>query len=135
MDVEKDLKQIKEGFKAEALVRDLLKHTPDCQFGQIDVIAKIKDKWYSIEVKHQDMFLAPPFDGHGLPVWQVNLRLELYKDHGIEPLLFILDKQTGELMYNSLVKLHNGRKFLTGKKSRVIYPLDGFIKVENHSLA
>lgn len=130
MDVEKDLKKIKEGFKGEDVVRKYLINKNDCYFGQLDMIANIRGKWYSIEVKHQEMFESPPFDGHGLPVWQVKTRLNLYNDTGVIPLFFVLDKQTKILMYNTLMNLENGRKFTTGRKSRVIYPIENFINIE-----
>lgn len=126
MDVVKDIEKIKEGFKGEKLVRDFLIRQRNCKFAQLDMIAKIKDQWYSIEVKHQEMFKAPPFDGHGLPTWQVETRVQLYRELGVIPLFFVLDKETGVLMYNSLINLEDGEKFVTGKKSRVIYPIDNF---------
>lgn len=126
MDVERDLKRIKEGFEGEKVVRNYLKTISNCTFAQLDMIAVIDDKWYSIEAKHQEMFKSPPFDGHGLPIWQVETRIRLYKDTGIIPLLFVLDKNTKELIYNSLLILENGKKFITGRKSRVIYPIENF---------
>lgn len=129
MDVEKDLDKIKEGFLGEQIVRDYLIAQDDCFFGQLDMIANIKKQWYSIEVKHQEMFTSPPFDGHGLPVWQVKTRMQLHKDTGVIPLFFVLDKQTKVLMYNSLINLEKGRKFKTGKKSRVVYPIENFITI------
>lgn len=130
MDVVRDIEKIKAGFEGEKLVRDFLIRQRDCKFAQLDMISKIKNQWYSIEVKHQEMFKAPPFDGHGLPVWQVKTRIELYEDLGIIPLLFVLDKDTGVLIYNSLINLEAGPKFTTGKKSRVIYPFDNFKTIE-----
>lgn len=130
MDVVRDIEKIKAGFEGEKLVRDFLIRQRDCKFAQLDMISKIKNQWYSIEVKHQEMFKAPPFDGHGLPVWQVKTRIELYEDLGIIPLFFVLDKDTGVLIYNSLINLEAGPKFTTGKKSRVIYPFDNFKTIE-----
>lgn len=130
MDVVKDYQNIKEGFRGEEVVRKFLSKQKNCTFTQLDIISKIEDKWYSIEVKHQEMFKAPPFDGHGLPVWQVKMRLQMHDELGIIPLLFVLDKETNILMYESLVNLEQGRKFMTGKKSRIIYHIDGFKRVE-----
>lgn len=129
MDVEKHIEYIKEGFEGEAVVRQFLIDMPDCTFAQLDMIAKIKGKWYSIEVKHQEAFKSPPFDGHGLPVWQVKKRIELYDEFGIIPLFFVLDKDTKVLMYNSLISLEKGEKFITGKKKRVIYPINNFKEI------
>lgn len=130
MDVEKDLEKIKEGFEGEDVVRKYLIAQDDCFFGQLDMIANISGSWYSIEVKHQEMFEAPPFDGHGLPTWQVKTRLQLYYDTGVIPLFFVLDKKTKILMYNTLMNLESGRKFTTGRKSRVVYPIENFKHVK-----
>lgn len=130
MDVEKDLEKIKEGFEGEGIVRNYLKTVPNCTFAQLDMIATINNKWYSIEAKHQEMFVAPPFDGHGLPTWQVKTRVRLYRDLGVIPLFFVLDKNTKELFYNSLITLEAGRRFVTGRKSRVIYPIENFKTID-----
>lgn len=130
MDVDKNIDFIKDGFEGESVVRRYLINKPNCSFAQLDMIAKIKGKWYSIEVKHQEAFKRPPFDGHGLPVWQVRKRIELYNDVGIIPLFFVLDKKTKFLMYNSLLKLEQGEKFITGKKKRVIYPIENFKSIQ-----
>lgn len=126
MDVNKDLHKIKEGFAGEKVVRDYLKKVPNCRFTQIDIMANIDDKWYSIEVKHQDPFMPPPFKGHGLPIWQVKSRLKLYEDTGIIPLLFVLDKKSSLLYYQSILKLESGHKFKTKKSNRIIYPIENF---------
>lgn len=126
MDFKVDYKQIEEGFEGENIVRQILIKTPDCSFTQLDMIAKIKGDWYSIEVKHQEYFRSPPFDGHGLPIWQIKKRLELYNDKGIIPLFFVLDKETKLIYYESLLNLEKGKKFKTSKKGRVIYPLESF---------
>lgn len=130
MDVVKDIEHIKEGFKGEKVVREFLMKQENCKFTQLDIIAKIENSWYSIEVKHQEMFKAPPFDGHGLPVWQVKTRIQLHDELGIIPLFFVLDKDTNVLMYGNLLYLEEGRKYITGKKSRVIYPIENFIIIE-----
>lgn len=131
MDVVKDIEHIKEGFKGEKVVREFLIQQKNCKFTQLDMIAKIENSWYSIEVKHQEMFKAPPFDGHGLPVWQVKTRIQLHDELGIIPLFFVLDKDTGVLMYGNLINLEEGKKYITGKKSRVIYPIENFKIIES----
>ncbi len=129
MDFEIDHDKIKEGFIGEAIVRDYLKKK-GCKFTQIDAMAKYNNKWYSIEIKHQEMYKAPPFDGHGLPDYQVKMRLLLYKEKGIIPLFFVLDKITKKLYYNSLINLEQGKKYLTKNKGRVVYPLENFIELK-----
>lgn len=131
MDFAKNIDNIKEGFEGEAIVREYLKSQKNCYFGQLDMIANINGSWYSIETKHQEMFKAPPFDGHGLPVWQVRTRINLFNDTGVVPLFFVLDKCSRALIYNNLINLESGRKFTTGKKSRVIYPIENFKHIGN----
>lgn len=114
------------GFEGEGIIRDYLKTVPDCTFGQIDLVAKIKGKWYSFEIKHQDIFEPPPFAGHGLPPWQVKFRLRMYKDCGIIPLFYVVDKKTGVIYYNSLIELEKGKSFLTKTGKRKIYHINNF---------
>lgn len=130
MDFDESIDKIRAGFIGEALVREFLKKQKGCKFTQIDLLAKKDDKWYTIEVKHQDMFESPPFDGHGLPTYQVQMRLELYHDRGIIPLLFILDKKTKKLYYNNLITLDAKEKYVTKNKGRIIYPLCNFVELQ-----
>lgn len=123
-------KNLIEGLAGEKIVRDYLSKYRNCFFMQLDIVAKIEDNWYSIEVKHQEMFKAPPFDGHGLPSWQVKRRIQLYDELGIIPLFFVLDMETKDLLYGNLVQLDSGKKFKTKHKSRIIYPITSFIKLE-----
>lgn len=114
------------GFEGERVIRDYLNKISNCQYGQIDVIAKIENKWYSLEIKKQEMFTAPPFDGHGLPPWQVDFRLKMHKELGIIPVLFVVDKTTGIVYYQNIDKLNEGEKFITKTGKRIIYPLINF---------
>jgi hypothetical protein len=129
MDFEQSIDKIREGFTGEAIVREYLKKQKDCIFMQLDIMAKIRGKWYSIEIKHQEMFKSPPFDGHGLPKYQVEMRLMLHKELEIIPLLFVLDKVTKKMYYNSLINLEAGNKFITKNKGRVVYPLENFVEL------
>jgi hypothetical protein len=122
-----DTTNIEIGFDGEKILRDYLKDQVKCkEFGQLDLIAKIEDKWYLFEVKHQDRFTAPPFDGHGLPPWQINFRLKIQQELGIIPVLFVVDKETGVIYYESIDKLNRGQKFITKTGARVVFPLDSF---------
>ncbi|NCU32225.1 MAG: hypothetical protein EOM23_04675 [Candidatus Moranbacteria bacterium] len=108
-------------------ILEYLKNLESCNgFGQLDVIAKIKTNWYLFEVKHQEAFKAPPFDGHGLPPWQINFRMRIFKELGIIPILFVVDKQTKIIYYNSIIKLEEGEKFVTKTGKRIIYPIENF---------
>jgi hypothetical protein len=120
-----DAINVQAGFDGEKVLRDYLVKMK-YQFGQVDVISKINDKWYLFEVKHQEKFEAPPFDGHGLPPWQVKFRIQAYNELGIIPILFVVDKTTGICYYQNLMKLEKGLKHTTSTGKRVIYPLESF---------
>ena len=88
--LEKNLENCKIGFAGEDLVRSWFidKKIP---FMQVDIMFKYNNKWCLGEVKTQEKFIAPPFDGHGLPKWQIDRRLEFYNDTGVEPFLIVND--------------------------------------------
>lgn len=120
------------GFEGESLVRDFLAEKKICEkFFQADIIAKVSGKWYYIEVKTQEMYLSPPFNGHGLKLFKINVMLELYKECGIIPILWVVDNRNKCFFYNDLRKLESGEKFDTnGKRQRRIYHIDNFKKVK-----
>jgi len=123
---EKDIKQILEGFKGEKIIRDFLE-SKKIHYFQIDLMAKVKDKWNIIEVKHQEAFEPPPFEGHGLPKWQIEARLNFQNETGIRALLFINDKKTKIIYWQYMDKLIKGQQFQTkGMKPRLIFPLESF---------
>ena len=123
---EKDIKQILEGFGGEKIVRDFLK-VKKIHFFQVDLMAKIKDKWNVIEVKHQEAFEPPPFKGHGLPKWQIDARLNFQNETGIRALLFVRDKITKVIYWQYMDKLMEGIQYQTnGLKPRIIFPLTNY---------
>lgn len=124
-----DSDKYKIGLEGEDYFRNYLKSI-GASFGQIDIIFKIDNKWYSVEVKHQEMFEAPPFDGHGLPIWQIKFRMEFYEATGVIPLFVVLDKKTKVMYYNTLINLEKGEKFTTKNSKRVIYPIENFKVIE-----
>jgi GNAT superfamily N-acetyltransferase len=86
---------------------------------------------YMFEFKHQEMFKRPPFDGQGLPRWQVEARLKFEELTGIKVILVVKDKETGIYYSQFLRKLDEGKYFDThGLKPRRIYPLANFNKYE-----
>ena len=126
MDYDRDNEHIRMGFKGEDIIRNYLKDQK-CPFMQADLLFKIDNKWYLGEVKTQEHFKAPPFDGHGLPIWQLEARLNFYEDTGVEPILFIVDITNKRVFYQSFVKLNNfEKKFLTKNSKRIIFPFDAF---------
>jgi hypothetical protein len=98
---------------------------------QVDIMFKYKDKWCLGEIKTQEKFLAPPFDGHGLPKWQIDRRMELYRDTGIEPYLIVNDINDKCLYIESFTNLLSKEHFQTkGSKPRVIFKLSSFKRIE-----
>lgn len=99
---------------------------------QVDWIGKKDGKYYLFEVKNQERFKAPPFDGQGLPKYQVEARLEFEKETNIKAILIVLDKETKEVFYQLLSKLNeNPNNYIDtkGLKQRRVYKLDLFKKL------
>tara|TARA_R110000868_G_scaffold395285_1_gene666912 strand:+ start:4727 stop:5155 length:429 start_codon:yes stop_codon:yes gene_type:complete len=130
--------KFKQGFDGEAIVRQILK---DCkhQFGQIDLVSvdKKDGKIYIWEIKHQQRFKAPPFDGHGLPPYQFNFRLKIARLTGMIPFLLIIEPEIdlkGErnMFYQNMFTLEalgDDKKFITGgDKKRLIFNIDAFFR-------
>lgn len=115
-----------EGLEGEKIIRDYFINKK-IHFFQVDLMAKFKDKWNVIEVKHQEPFEPPPFKGHGLPKWQIDARLQFQNETGIRALLFITDKVTNIIYWQYMDKLMEGNKFQTnGAKPRIIFPLENY---------
>lgn len=123
---ERNIENIEKGFLGEEIVRDWLKGRGN-KFMQIDLIFQVKGKYYLGEVKAQAFYESPPFDGHGLPKWQINDRLDFFKRTKIEPILFVYDLKIGKIFYQSMVTLMEGKQHQThGKSPRLIFPLENF---------
>ena len=145
---EKDKDQIIhiiEGFEGENKIRnyffEILKEKEGRLF-QVDMMVRIEDKYYLIEVKNQEIFKpgknCPKFYGHGLPKWQVNDRVRFYRDTGIEPFLFIVDKESTNIYYQSLIKLEEKALEIkvdyldtNGSNPRRVYNINLFKKLES----
>ena len=118
------------GRYGESKVRDLLKRYK-YPFMQADILAKIKGEWRILEVKYQEKYTAPPFDGHGLPRWQVDARLRFQGDTGIRAMLYVVDNPSDVIYWQYLDELINGESHQTdGAKPRIIFPLDNFNRYE-----
>jgi hypothetical protein len=120
------------GIHGEAVIRDMFaqKKIP---YMQIDALFYWQDKWNSAEVKTQERYTNP--DGHGMPIWQVERRIELFKSTGIVPWLFVVEKDTGLIFYERINVLEDkGRLKVTVKAKRVIWPIEHFIEItpEHH---
>ena len=93
---------------------------------QADWLVEKNGKYYVVEVKHKEMFKAPPFDGHGLDVRQVKARMKFYRALGVRCMFLVID-MSGKIYWQWLDVLEQGRKFDTKRGVR-IYSLDGFIR-------
>ncbi len=128
--LENNLENCKIGFDGEGKIRDwfALQKIP---YMQVDIMFKHKNKWCLGEIKTQEKFMAPPFDGHGLPQWQIDRRIEFYKDTNVEPYLIVLDIKENCIYIESLLILMSKEKFKTkGKKPRTIFNINNFKRIE-----
>jgi hypothetical protein len=126
-----DIDRIIEGLQGEEIIRNYfiknkIKHM------QVDLIICGKDgKYKLIEIKHQEIFTKGfncNFDGHGLPVWQIEARLEFQQKTGIEAWLFIIDKKTKIIYFQSFNKLMENEFYDThGEKPRRIFNISSFL--------
>jgi hypothetical protein len=134
-----DYTDLKQGFEGERVIRDLLKKHRH-EFGQIDLISidKSNGKIYLWEVKHQERFKAPPFDGHGLPPWQFDFRLKVARKTNTIPMLIIVEP-SGEIFKENLIfyqslfaleKLPPEDVFLTKTGKRIVFNISAFKKLE-----
>lgn len=130
-----------EGIQGEQMLFEWLR-AKGFEFFQPDAIGTKNGTRYIFETKHQERYKTPPFDGHGLPIWQVNARLKFEEETGIKAILVVFDKETNEVFYESIKNLEKGKicKTMsdtsgdifdtTGKSPRRIYKLNKF-KVDN----
>lgn len=128
--LENNIKKCKIGFDGEEIVRNwfIKQKIP---FMQIDIMFKYQNKWCLGEIKSQEKFKAPPFDGHGLPEWQINKRIEFQNDTKVIAYLIIYDLEDKCLYIESLDNLLKGDFFKTkGLKPRVVFNINTFKKIE-----
>ena len=116
----------KDGIEGEQKLFKFLREN-NFDFFQPDGIGIKDGKYYMFEVKHQERFRPPPFEGHGLPKWQVEARLRFQKATGVPCILIIFDKETSEIFSQRLDKLEKGEFIDTnGQNPRRIYNLKEF---------
>lgn len=130
-----DLKDLKKGFEGEQFVRNLLLKKGHF-IGQMDLISLSKDgKVYLYEIKHQERFNAPPFDGHGLPPNQMKFRLKIAKLTGMIPVLVIVEpfpdlwgkRNVFIQRLDILNDLPDELKFVSKTGKRIIFHIDAFV--------
>ena len=126
--------QIKIGLEGEEIIRKYLMNEK-IPFMQVDIMFKENDKWYCGEIKTQEIFKSPPFDGHGLPQWQINRRIQFYNDTGVIPIFFVYDLEEKCIYYHNLLylntKVNKDQVFRTkGEKPRTIFNINLFKRIE-----
>lgn len=115
-----------EGWKGEEKIRSLLVQK-GIHHLQADLLVKNNGSWQIYEIKYQEHFESPPFDGHGLPRWQLNARLDFQKETGIRALLFVVDKKTDHIYWQYMDELIKGESYQTnGENPRIIFPLESY---------
>lgn len=127
---ESNIDKFKTGFNGEEIIRQIFikKKIP---FMQIDVMFKYNNKWCLGEIKTQEKYLSPPFNGHGLPNWQIKRRIEFEEDTGIKSYLIIYDLEEKCIYMQLMSKLMQGKYHQTnGNKPRIIFPIESFNKFE-----
>lgn len=121
-----DTQKYATGLVGEGVIRDWLKDHKIHHL-QADLLFYYKDKWYIAEIKHQERFEPPPFDGHGLPRWQVDARLKFQQQTGIRAVFFVVEKPSGIVFWNYIDELVKGESLQTkGTKPRLIFPVKSF---------
>lgn len=123
---ESNIENIKMGAKGESIVRELFKNS-GFNFMQIDLIAYNNEKMYLCEIKTQEKFKAPPFDGHGLPKYQLEQRIRLSSIIGAIPLFVVYDVDDRVIYYQNMNTLLEGDSFITKNAKRIIFPMTSFI--------
>ena len=57
-----NIEQIKIGFQGEEMIRNYFIKN-NISFMQVDIMFKYNNKWHCGEIKTQEIFRSPPFDG------------------------------------------------------------------------
>jgi hypothetical protein len=92
------------------------------------VVVPVDGDPFFVEVKTQDHYEAPPFDGHGLPVWQADRYLDLQVRLGMRTLLVVFEYAAGMEYWGWLDELQRNFFDTPGTRNgpRRIYPLSSF---------
>ena len=94
---------------------------------QGDVMSLENNAYILNEIKNQEFYTTPPFDGHGLPLWQTKARMAFFNKTGIRCRLVVLEKGTSLSYWQWLDILENKEFYDTnGGHPRRIYPLKNF---------
>jgi hypothetical protein len=138
-----EIKNIGMGFFGENVIREHLKKKEQVyDLMQVDIIFQPRGgiDYRLAEIKCQERFIAPPFDGHGLPEWQIKSRLAFERRKKIEAWIYIIEPSkwidsplSEKIIYKQSIKKLNdlpaNEKFKTHRSSRIIFPIERFEKV------
>ena len=102
---------------------------------QPDAISFENENFILNEIKNQEYYEEPPFNGHGLPIWQINSRLHFHNITNIRCRLIIIEKNTDIIYYQWLDELAKGRFYDTkGNNPRRIYPLYNYFRTTKNNM-
>ena len=124
-----------QGYMGESFIRHLLAKE-NTKFVEPDLIVNEKGQYYIYEIKVQEHFESPPFDGHGLPLWQIKDRLNFCEKTNCKCKLIIIDLKQKFIYHqdlNVLYKQYGNKKMCfqtNGEKPRCVFHLDMFNKTE-----
>jgi hypothetical protein len=92
------------------------------------IVVPVEGEPFYVEVKAQAMFEAPPFDGHGLPVWQADRYLDLFSRLGLRTMLVVYDFTAAMQYWGWIDELHRTHFDTPGTRAgpRRIYPITSF---------
>jgi len=115
------------GRDGEKRARKLLKNLGCINIFQADWLVQKHENgpWYVVEVKQKERYEPPPFEGHGLNIYQVQMRLKFQKETGIRCLFLVFDLTDDNVYWQWLDVLNNGEYYDTKNGIRV-YPINAY---------
>jgi hypothetical protein len=116
----------KEGIQGEKKLFEFLRNR-GFKFFQADAIGSLEGEYYLFEAKHQERYDPPPFEGHGLPKWQVEARIKFQEETGVIAWFVVFEKGTNNVFYQRLDVLEKTKYFDTkGDSPRRVYSIKHF---------
>jgi len=128
--IQENFDKCKIGFDGESEIREFFKKHK-IPFMQVDLLFYYNEKWCLAEIKTQEKFKAPPFDGHGMPDWQIKRRMQFYNDTGIEPYLIVKDIEENCIYIGKIIELLEKEYIKTnGNNPRIVFNIESFKRIE-----
>jgi len=119
------------GKEGEQEARKILKHL-GFELTAPDWLGRRGGKWTAFEIKRKERFKSPPFDGHGLNLWQVERRMDLFRRNNLRTFLMIWEIPSNiwfgqwlDVLEDRGNRNSKTEKHIT-KNQVVIYPLRNF---------